>query len=305
MIITVTLNPAFDRTYVVDDFKKGETNKVCSNTTIPGGKGVNVSRTLLKFGMKNIALGISDKEFAATLESESIVQDFVLSDIPTRTNIKIVDTNQSITTELNESGQPVSKKLLDLVRERLEKHVTKDDIVVFSGSLPPGVPNDIYKRWIDMCRLKDAITILDASGSALLEGLKAIPYMIKPNLSELEFFAGKKLDNITQIKTAALELSQLGIKKVLVSMGGKGALLVSDGIAYLGSAPNITAKSTVGAGDAMVAAGASAMSKSTTLLDSDMLAMAITAGSASAKTGRHFDESHVMELKRNIEINQL
>ena len=302
MIITVTLNPAFDKTYVVDDFKKGETNIVQTISNIPGGKGINVSRTLLKFGVKSTAIGISDEKFANAIKLEDINEDFVLTDIPTRTNIKIVDTNQNITTELNELGQSVSNELLCLAKKRLEKHLIKGSIVVFSGSLPPNAPSDTYRQWIDLCHTKSVIAIMDSSGPAFLEGVKAAPHIVKPNLRELEFFAGKQLNNITEIKTAALELSQLGIKKVVVSMGDKGAMLVSDGMAYIGNAPNIVAKSTVGAGDAMIAA--CVMSKNMSLPDKDMLALAIAAGSASAKTGRHFDESHVMELKNEILITE-
>lgn len=305
MIITVTLNPAYDKTYVVDDFEKGETNIAQSITIITSGKGVNVSRILLEFGIENIAIGISDKEFLSALKLEGINENFVITDTPTRTNNKIVDSKQKITTELNESGQPVSNESLNLVQKCLEKHLKKDAIVIFSGSLPPGAPDDIYKQWIDICHSKNATTILDTSGSALLEGLKAVPYMVKPNLRELEFFAGKKLNTVSEISAAAFEMSQLGIKKVMVSMGSKGAILVSDGKAYFGRAPKIAAKSTVGAGDAMVTACVYTMHKSMSLSNKDMLAMAIAAGSASAKTDRHFDKSHVMELKNKIEITQL
>jgi 1-phosphofructokinase len=154
---------------MVNDFIKGETNKVQSIIGTPGGKGINVSRTLLKFGIDSLAIGIASNDFINAVSAEGIDNDFVLSENTTRTNIKIVDSSQGITTELNEPGQPVSFELLNDVRERLEQHLSKDDIVIFSGSLPPGTPNDIYREWIELCRSKGVITILDTSGLALFE----------------------------------------------------------------------------------------------------------------------------------------
>jgi 1-phosphofructokinase len=302
MIITVTLNPAFDKTYTLTNFKYGDTNIVKSIKSNPGGKGINVSRALLKLGKDSLAIGVSCREFADAVRFEGISEDFVITDTPTRTNIKILDATQNITTELNDSGKPISESLLCSVQKCLEKHLTTGDVVIFSGSLPPSTPIDIYRQWIDLCHSKNSFTILDTSSFALREGLKATPHIVKPNLSELEFLLGKKLSDNNDIFEAASELISTGVSKVIASLGSKGAIFVSNDAAFFGKAPKIAAKSTVGAGDVMVAA--CAFGKVSGLTDREMFTTAVAAGSASAMTGGSFDKSQITELMDMVEISK-
>ena len=300
MIITVTLNPANDRTYELDGFIDGGTNRAQSVSSRPGGKGINVSRALTGLGVRNLAMGIADSAFAEWLRSEGIDSDFVITDSRMRTNIKIVDTNRGITTEINERGPHVDDRTLGLVQEKLEKRLSGGDIVVFSGSLPPGAPKDIYRSWISLCRSKGAVSILDSSGIALREGLNAVPYLVKPNLAELEYLEGRQLADATQMCEAAANILSAGVEKVIVSLGVGGAVLLSRNGVYFGSAPNVPAKSSVGAGDAMVAACIMGMGMS--LQDKNLLALAIAAGASSTMNGGVVDISQVKKLGAEIEV---
>ena len=227
MIYTVTLNPAYDKTYTVSGFLPGGTNKVHSTSVKTGGKGLNVSRVLSGFGIPNLALGIADEIFCAAITREKIRHDFIITQSQVRTNIKISDEKHGIVTELNETGSNVSPEVFPKIEAKLEEYLKKGDIVIFTGSLPPGAPDDIYKKWIGLCHRKSVLSILDTSGIALKEGIEAKPYMIKPNLDELCYLAGRPLISISDIQSEALKIASSGIKKVLVSMGGDGAVLVS------------------------------------------------------------------------------
>jgi len=218
MVYTVTLNPAYDKTLIVSDFKVGGTNKVQTVTAKTGGKGLNVSRILNALGVPNIALGFADESFSSAATMDGIKNDFVITETPVRTNIKISDIDIGVVTELNENGAEVSEVLLYEIYDKLEKYLIKDDIVVFTGSLPPGVPDDIYRTWIEKCNKNSIITILDTSGEALREGIKAKPYMIKPNLDEFSYLSGRQLVKRYEILAEVNKLINAGIKKVLISM---------------------------------------------------------------------------------------
>ena len=255
MIYTVTLNPSYDKTYHLTDFLLGSTNRAEPACTKPGGKGLNVSRVLNTLGIPNLALGIADIEFCNALTE--IEHDFIISGNPVRMNIKIHDASHGNVTELNEMGSEVSSELLDRVKDRLDKYLSAGDIVVLTGSLPPGAPCDIYRTWIELCHSKSALPVLDTSGEALKEGIKAKPVMIKPNIDELCFLAGRSLSGQSDrscIISEAAKFRASGIKYVLVSMGKDGAILVSGNGVFEKSAPLVEVKSTVGAGDAMLAA---------------------------------------------------
>ena len=160
---------------------------------------------------------------------------------------------------------------------KLNNYIKTGDIVIIAGSLPPGVQDDIYKTWIETCHNKSVISVLDTSGFALAHGVKACPYMIKPNLDEFCSLTGKTLTNISEIKNEASKLVSKGISKILVSMGKDGAVLFSENDLTQIKAPAVQIKSTVGAGDAMLAAFVSGMLKSYD--DKRTLALAVEVGS--------------------------
>lgn len=257
-VATLTLNPALDKTVVIPNFNVGGLNRVEDIRIDPGGKGINVARVLKKFAVNVLATGLiagfQGHQLLKKLEKEDINNSFLEIEGETRTNIKIVDKKSKITTEINECGFMVAGQDLDFFAKKLHDLLSDISILMIGGSLPLGVPPNIYHNYIQLANNMGVRTILDADGIALEEGIKARPFAIKPNLYELEKLLGRRLETDTEIIKAGKELVAQGISVVLVSMGREGSIILDKNEAFRVYPFPITPKSTVGAGDSMVAA---------------------------------------------------
>lgn len=265
MILTVTLNPCIDKTITVDGFKIGGLNRTSSVREDFGGKGINVSKVLSAFGEPSVASGICAGEGGRALlkylEKQGIEHRFIQENGNMRTNYKIVDGKTRVTTEINESGFAVSAETAQRFVNVFETAVNSGDIVILSGSVANGFENDIYFRLAEAAAERGAKVILDADGAKLKLGIKAKPYAIKPNLPEFEELLGRRLTNIREIAEAAKSLAEDFVQCVIVSMGADGAVIVNRDNAYVTKPFEIECKSTVAAGDSMVAALAYAIKK--------------------------------------------
>ncbi len=279
MIYTVTLNPALDKTVEIVNFTVDSVNRITKMRTDPGGKGINVSKVIDKLGGKSIATGIlgggTGTAIQSALEEMRLESSFLFAEGETRTNLKVVDPEHHTNTDINEPGLTVTDELLNsLLKELLEK-LGEEDIVVLSGSLPKGAPKDTYYTWVKACRDTGAKVILDADGELLAEGLKASPYLIKPNNHELSGLMGRTLETPGELENAARNLmSQYGIKKIVVSMGGEGALYVTGDETIYAEGLKVPVGSTVGAGDSVVAALAVAEERGLALEETVRLSIA-------------------------------
>ena len=250
MIYTVTLNPALDC-----HLREGE--ELHQGQFAPGGKGVNVSRVLTTLGMDNRALGFIAGDKGRLLEriltDMGVATDFIpLPEGETRVNMKFCG---PVEIERNGVGAPVPAEALARLIEQLDMLVTAEDTVCLCGSLPPGVPADVYGRLV--CHLRQrgvSRIVVDTSGAALTAALPYGPWLIKPNQDELAVAVGRELPTTTDVMAAAEELRGLGAHNVLVSLGGAGAVLcTADGLRLHREAPPVQVMGTVGAGDSMVA----------------------------------------------------
>ncbi|BDG59484.1 1-phosphofructokinase [Caldinitratiruptor microaerophilus] len=257
-VATVTLNPALDRTVEVEGLRLGGTNRVAAVRVDPGGKGLNVARVARRLGLEAIALGLLGEEnshlFHRVLAWEGVEDRLIEVPGETRTNLKIVDRLSGLETEINEVGFTVTPEHLERLREVLEQVLDRTGALVVTGSLPPGAPADTYARHIRLARAAGVLTVLDASGDALRQGLRAAPDAVKPNRAELEEAAGRPLSDLGAVYRAASDLLTSGPGWVLVSLGAEGAVLVTPEGAWRGTVPDVPIRSTVGAGDSMVAA---------------------------------------------------
>lgn len=257
-VVTVTLNPALDKTVTVPRLEVGGLNRVEQIRFDPGGKGVNVAKVLKKFSIDVIATGFIGSSQGGVIQKSlkdlGITTGFVEVQGATRTNLKIVDNNTKVTTEINEPGFAVLAEDLAKFRDKLSYFLQDASCLVLGGSLPRGVPEDIYQDYITMAGEKNVKTILDADGMALTEGIKARPFAVKPNIHELERLVGRSLATEKDIVAAGQELIHQGIMVVVISMGSKGAIVLDKKEAYYVKPFPITPQSTVGAGDSMVAA---------------------------------------------------
>lgn len=279
MIYTVTLNPALDKTVEIPSLTVDSVNRITKMRTDPGGKGINVSKVIGKLGGKSIAAGIlggdTGRAILSALDAMGLESRFHFVEGETRTNLKIIDPVNHTNTDINEPGITVSEELLNGLLKELKELLTKEDIVVFSGSLPKGAPRDTYGTWVKTCKETGAKVILDADGDLLAAGIEASPYMIKPNNHELSRLLGRTLETPEELEMAARELmTQNNIAKIVVSMGGAGALYVTENETIYAEGLKVPVGSTVGAGDSVVAALAVAEESGMTLEDTVRLSTA-------------------------------
>lgn len=257
MILTITLNPAVDRTIKVTNMKLGHVNRIESARQDAGGKGINVSKMVQVLGAESTAFAVIGGETGAYIkrevESMGIPFRYVELDHETRTNIKIVDDINRVYTDLNSQGAHIDEATRMLVDEALKKMIQEDTLVVLSGSAHNGFAVDYYRNIIQQANAKGAKVILDADGDLLKEAIEAKPYLVKPNIHELEKLAGRALETRESIIEASHEILDKGVQYVVVSMGEEGALCISKEYVYFSQGLQVPVKSTVGAGDSMVA----------------------------------------------------
>lgn len=255
MIYTVTFNPALDYIMRVENFKSGETNRSDTEEILIGGKGINVSVILTRLGLKNTALGFiagfTGEELERQAQEYGIKTDFVkLPNGNTRINVKL---KSNLETEINANGPDIDSDSFNKFFSKFEK-LQDGDTLVLSGSVPKCLPNGIYEQILNKISDRKIRVCVDATGDLLINTLKYKPFVIKPNLAELEELVGKKLNSLEEIVDAAKKLKSLGAQNVLVSMGSKGAVLLdSNGDVHIENAKKITPVNTVGAGDSMLA----------------------------------------------------
>ena len=279
MIYTLTLNPALDYDIYMDSFQEGDLNLSKEVNIRAGGKGINVSKLLANLGIKSKALGytagFTGDFIKKNLYDEGIESDFVELDGTTRINVKI--NNNSKETEIAGLSPKITKEAEEKLIEKISK-LQKDDILILSGSIPGSIERNIYKKLAEMLPEGTKI-VLDTRGNLLKENLNG-NFLIKPNIAELEEMFETKLNTTADIIEKCAYFLERNVKNVIVSMGGKGALLVNKEGAYLAGAPKGELINSVGAGDSMVAGFIAGIEKGRSPEDSFRLAVA--SGSATA-----------------------
>ena len=309
MIYTVTLNPALDKTATVEGLAVDEVNRITEVREDPGGKGINVSKVIAKLGGTSRALallgGTVGEKIRTMLSDEGIDVWAFEAEGETRTNLKVVDPKLGTNTDINEPGPVASIATLDAMLAALTGVVERGDIVVLSGSLPKGAPVATYGAWVRSCASAGAKVFLDADGAALSHGLGARPYLVKPNDAELSRLCGHELSGVAQIAEEAIRLVNGGIGRVVVSMGGAGAVLADESHVLLARSPKVSVGSTVGAGDSVVAALAYAEERGMSLEDAARLAMATGAANVMQSGTQAAERELVDTLLDQVSIEPL
>ena len=305
-IATITLNPAIDQTVSVDDFQVGKVNRSQWMRFDAGGKGVNVASFLSDYGMDVAVTGFLGEENADVFERhfkrKDIDDRFIRVPGETRINIKIMDEASQVTTDLNTPGQVPGEYAISRFYEQVETMMETCECFVLSGNLQAGLPSTFYADLIKLLKSKNRHTVLDTSGDALEASLKAGPELIKPNIHELSALVDKPLVEIKDVHRSAVSLINAETKLVVVSMGASGALFVDKDQAFVARPPSIPVKSTVGAGDAMVAGLVAGINKKLALQDCARLATAFSL-SAVTRLGRDLPKPEVIEaFKKQVEI---
>lgn len=309
MIVTVTMNPAIDKTVEIERLRHGGLNRIRKVEYDAGGKGINVSKTIRELGGKSVAMGFlagnSGKTIANVLGEKGIENDFVWVEGETRTNTKVYEKDGTLT-ELNEPGPAVTEAAVEKLLEKLEEYAGKDTLFVLSGSIPDGVPKDIYARITRRVHEKGSRVLVDADGELFRIALEARPDMIKPNRVELEELFGLAADACDEeLWKAARSLQNQGIETIAVSMGKEGAMFFIG--EYQAKCPALSVKihSTVGAGDAMVAALAYAWEQKTEKEKMVRMCMAVSAGAVMTVGTKPPSAELVETLKKQVEIENI
>lgn len=255
MIYTVTLNPSLDYFVTVNHFELGKTNRTASEQILPGGKGLNVSMVLKNLGIENTALGFAagfvGREIVNRIEAMGIQANLnMLAEGNSRINVKIKNIEG---TEINGQGPSVAAEELERLMGTIQ-NMQAGDYLVLAGSIPGSVSDSIYKDMMTKVANKGIEVVVDATGELLKQVLPYKPFLIKPNDHELGALFGVELRERAEVLPYAKKLQEAGARNVLVSMAGKGAVLVAeDGTVLEMDAPKGELRNGVGAGDSMVA----------------------------------------------------
>lgn len=312
--VTITLNPAIDQTVRLARLQPGHVHRARSSRDDAGGKGINVAACLADWGVPTTALGVlgdgNDGVFRALFSARGIADGCVRVPGRTRTNIKLVEEDNSETTDINLPGLPLGSADLDAVSRRLADLLAPGLPVVLSGSLPSGLTADAWARLQAQAGAAGARVLLDTSGDALVAALGgmqgALPYAVKPNRHELEALVGGPLSDRIALRAAGRSLIERGVALVAISMGTDGALFIDRSGALVARPARLAQGSSVGAGDAMVAGIAAALlAPAFTLVNCARLATAFSMSRLESGDTRRLDPAQVREWTGDVLIEQL
>ena len=305
MITTITLNVAVDKAYVIEKLNIGTVMRVKKCTNTAGGKGLNVTKVVHMCGEKVLASGFVGGFNGAYVESMLQKQDiesrFVHVQGETRSCINVLD-EEGNSTEFLEPGEPVTKEEVQAFLSQFDDIIKDSDVVTISGSVPKGVDVTFYAELISKIKAAGKKVVLDTSGNLLKESIKALPTMIKPNTDEIEDLLGIKVNQHKDLIEGAKRLHEMGIEVVVVSLGSKGALVVSDEGVFRGQPPKIEVVNTVGCGDSMTAAFAVAFSRGMNIQDALRYAIAVSAANAMTMETGSFREEDRVAIMDKVEV---
>lgn len=309
MIVTVTMNPAIDKTIEINRLNRGNLNRIEKIEYDAGGKGINVSKTIHELGGESIATGFlggnAGRVIEEVLDSRGIKHDFVWVEGETRTNTKVCEQDGTVT-ELNEKGPEITPEQLTNLLEKLDDLAADNVLFILAGSIPGNMEKNIYARIIERVHKKGAKVLLDADGELFRKGLEQKPDMIKPNQWEIEELQGfshgvsdKKLINVAE------KMQKDGIDTVVISLGKNGALFVCGSYVAKGMPLKVDVHSTVGAGDAMVAAMAYSFEKKMEPRETARLCMAVSAGAVMTVGTKPPEKQLVKQLMKQVILEEV
>lgn len=281
-IVTLTFSPCIDKSTSVDKLEPEKKLRCASPKLEPGGGGINVARAIHKLGGQALAVypagGYTGKHFNALLELENIPSSVINSNSETRENIIVVDHATGKQYRFGMPGTELSDEEWNQCLQRIGE-MENLEFIVASGSLPPGVPLDIYAKLAIVAKRKSAKLVIDTSGEALRHAVREGVYLLKPNLGELAALMGKERIEPVQLEAIGKEFISKGNCEILViSLGAEGAVLISKDEIHKATPPQMEAKSVVGAGDSMVAGMVLALSRKKDL--QEVLEFGVACGTA-------------------------
>ena len=303
MIYTCTLNPSIDYLIDIEKIQLGALNRATKSAFYPGGKGINVSRVLKNLDVESTALGFiggfTGEFIQESLTELSISHNFIKVKAPTRVNVKV---KTDVETEINGQGTPIPERKVNELFSKISL-LNSNDFLILAGSLPLGISTTFYEEIASLCQEKNIRFVLDTSGKALGDALKYGPFLVKPNEHELGDLFQTEIKSIKDATHYGKELLGKGPENVIVSLGAKGALFINKEVTFYASVPKGELKSSVGAGDSLVAGFVAAFVNKPNFFYA--FQYGIAAGSATAFSKNLCTKSSVEELLPQITIEKI
>jgi 6-phosphofructokinase 2 len=300
LIATITINPSLDQHLTVDGLVVDGTNRWSRLHRYAGGKGIDVSRAIHEMGGRTVAYGFIGgaigRAVEILLDEEGVPFSFTPIQRETRTNFIITDSKSSRQTRIDAPGPHISKSEFERFRRKMLRISPGPDLIVAGGSVPPGIPSDVYYTIIIEAKDFGVRTILDSDGQWLAEGIKAKPYLIKPNIREAEGLLDRELPNEEAIIKAALDIVELGVEIAVISRGKDGIIAATKKEVLKVVPPLVKVRSAVGAGDCTIAGLALKLANKESLAEACRLAVAM--GTAAVLTPG-------TELARKADVEEL
>lgn len=309
MITSVSLNPSIDRTLRVSRLVPGGLNRVQSQTDVAAGKGVNVALAASVLGAESECIGFmyaeGGKLFEKRLAGGGVAADFVWCEGAVRVNMKVLDQEKGEITELNQSGMPVTEKQLEAMTRMIIEHARRAGFLILAGSMPPECPVDYYRTLAEAAAMEGCRVIIDADGERLSHGIKARPFLIKPNRYELELLCGRRLETRQALLEAAQECIAAGVEVVVVSLGGEGALVTNGSEALYTPGVKLEVQSTVAAGDSMIAGIAAGFERGYDLEGAFRLGVAAASARCMTPPDEMIDRALCEKLARELHVERI
>ena len=307
VILTVCMSPCTDVTIELDSFNVGKTNVVKRKALSFGGKGLNVAIGVKRLGAECHTTGIMYNEngymFENALDRENVPFTFVWNKGRARENYKFID-RRAMLTEVNDVGEEVSTEKTDEVLSMVRMLSARSNVAVLSGGLPRGIAPSYYAELVkavdDRC-----LKIVDASGARMFAALDQGVDLVKPNIDELEDAIGKQIESKEDMLAGCYQLIERGAKRVLLSLGKRGAVITDGRENYFCKSLQVAVNSTVGAGDGMVAAAAVQLEKGASL--PEILRAGVAAGTATVMTvgQTSFTQEQYNEVLSTLQVKQI
>jgi 6-phosphofructokinase 2 len=308
MIATVTLNPSLDKSVTVDGLVIDEANRWTSFRRDPGGKGINVSRVIHELGGETLAYGfiggIDGEILMELLREQNVPFDFTKIKDVIRSNFIVTDLTTNNQTRIDAPGPQIDSSELDDLHNKMRHMKSKPSYVVVAGSVPPGLPTDIYRVIIEEVKKQGIKAALDSDGKWLKTGMMAVPNIVKSNIHEAENLLGLLLNNESSIVKAAQRLVSMDVEIAMITRGKDGMIVASRDAVLNAVPPRMEVVSSVGAGDASLAGLVYALSAGKSLTEAVRLAAAAGAATVLTPGTELCHKSDVEKLLPRINITE-
>ncbi len=311
MILSVTLNPSVDHALFVDQLRVGDTNRVKRTERDAGGKGINLSRVVAELGARTIATGFvgggPGDYVRGVLNRQGVAHDFVEVAEDTRINFSVEDSSLGPPTTFNEPGPHIRPEELESLFAHVRKHIGEVRWMTLGGSLPPGVPADVFAQFIRLANEHGVRAALDTDGEPLKLGIEAGPVFLKPNAKECGRLLSRSIETPEQALAGAIELNARLPRTcvVIVSLGQEGAVMACDEGNFRGYSPQVEVRSTIGSGDSLIGGFLWALEEGNSVTEALRWGLACGAATATTNGSEIARKPKVLELLPQAQVERL